>query len=399
MKRAGNIYPMLISDENIQRAIHAVNAGHRRTHGRLNKTVVWVEATEEERIKELRSIVENGFEPSPTHDFTRYDQNAKKTREIHEPKLYPDQYIHHMLIQAIEPVLMRGMDYWCCGSIPGRGASHGCKGIKRWMDEDVSMKAFYTDWGCSLGNNRHYNSQTHYAAELDIHHFYDNLTQATVMERMGQLIKDKRVLDLIRRVTNPGIMIGAYPSQWFANTVLQPLDHLIREKWGIKHYVRYMDNITIFSSSKKHLQKTVKEISAWLEGKGLRLKSNRSVYSTILSKKQAEERFELRGTEAYNRKHPRLVNAMGYMFGHGYVLIRKRNLLRTKRKLRSIYKKMDEGKEIRYKEAAGMLSRLGMLKHCNCRDIMERYVRKGTVPQLKDIVRKYTKELQEARAT
>ena len=35
-----------------------------------------------------------------------------------------------------------------------------------------------------------------------------------------------------------GILIGAYFSQWFANTVLQPLDRLIRESGLCDHYLR-----------------------------------------------------------------------------------------------------------------------------------------------------------------
>ena len=80
----------------------------------------------------------------------------------------------------------------------------------------------------------------------DIRHFYDSLQPEVVMDRMRQLIKDRRVLDLIWRVVKDGVQIGAYTSQWFANTVLQPMDRLIRESGLCKHYVRYMDNLTIW---------------------------------------------------------------------------------------------------------------------------------------------------------
>lgn len=46
---------------------------------------------------------------------------------------------------------------------------------------------------------------------------------------MRCLIKDRRVLDLIWRIVKDGVRIGSYTSQWFANTVLQPLDQMIRD--------------------------------------------------------------------------------------------------------------------------------------------------------------------------
>lgn len=122
MKRADNLFEDIISDENLSRATDEVNKSHRWNHypTKPNKTVLWVTATKEERIKELRDIIVNGFEPAPCMIKKKYDNNAMKWRTICEPKLYPDQYVHHALIQVLEPIMMRNMYYWCCGSIKGR---------------------------------------------------------------------------------------------------------------------------------------------------------------------------------------------------------------------------------------------------------------------------------------
>lgn len=50
--------------------------------------------------------------------------------------------------------MMRGMDYWCCASIKGRGTKRGIKGIKKWIKDELNSV---------------------YAAELDIYHFYESL--------------------------------------------------------------------------------------------------------------------------------------------------------------------------------------------------------------------------------
>ena len=303
MRRMNDLFSILVSDANITEAILTVNQTHRFAHGIPNKTALWVEMTMEDRIKDLRQIVIDGFKGKKPREIRRYDYAAQKWRDIKEPALWPDQYVHHMVIQVLQPVMMRGMDYWCCGSIKGRGAQRGIHGIKKWMKNDPKG--------------------TKYCAELDIHHFYDSLTREAVTNRMNQLVKDKRMMDVIGTLLDSGIMIGAYYSQWFANTVLQPMDHMIREKLKIPHYIRYMDNITLFSGNKRELHKAVKEIAKWLEGIGLKLKDNWQVFRTGFTNKTQRKRQEMTEVQQKRRK-PRMPCAMGYRYGRGYTLLRKR---------------------------------------------------------------------------
>lgn len=351
MKRVGQLFPKLISDENLNNAIDEVNKSHRWHHypDKPNELTLWVELTRNERVQELREIIENGFVPSPVTEKRRYDHNAKKWRNINEPRLYPDQYVHHALIQVLEPVMMRGMDFYCCGSIRNRGAHYGIRAIKKWMKSDISG--------------------TRWCIELDIRHFYDSLQPKEVVKRMRNLIKDNRVLDLIERVTACGVMIGFYTSQWFANTFLQPLDHLIR-KAGADHYIRYLDNFTIFTRRKKTADRIINLVDRWLSGHGLQLKHNWQKYRT-------------------RYRYP---NALGYRFGRGYTLLRKHSLMRLKRQIKLFYRKRERGQYVALKFAQGLLSRLGMLRHCNSQKIYENFVPQKTQRKLKDIVRAHQKE-------
>lgn len=322
MKRAGKLFPILISEENILLAINTVNKTHRRgRHHKPNRTVLWVERTLPERVVELRDILEHGFTPSPARRRKIYDPSAGKEREIHEPKLWPDQYVHHALIQVIRQPIMKGMDHWCCGSIPGRGTSYGVKAIKRWMRTD--------------------RRGTKYCAELDIRRFYQSLKPEIVLQQMKRIIKDKRVLQLISEVLKDGVCLGSYCSQWFANATLQPLDHMIREELGVEHFVRYMDNFTLFGRNKKKLHRVVRAIDRWLRERGMQLKGDWQVFPT----------------------QARLPNAMGYRYGRGYTLPRKRNLLRFRRICRRVEKRVAGGREPCFRQACSILSRVGGLRH------------------------------------
>ena len=221
MKRQNNLFKKIISDQNIEMAINEVNRTHRWHHypDKPNKTVLRVSQNKQYYINEIKNIIINGFKPSETVVKHRYDRNAKKWRDIAEPKLYPDQYVHHALIQVLKPIMMRGMDKCVCGSIPNRGIHYGKHFIEKWVRNDIKG----TKW----------------CLQMDIKHFYPSIQPKYVMARFKSLIKDYKTLDLVERTLKDGVLIGAYYSQWYANTLLQPLDRLIRNignKYGITFY-------------------------------------------------------------------------------------------------------------------------------------------------------------------
>ena len=350
MKRISNLWDKIVSHENLEKAVKEVCRSHRWVYFPKvrNKVTTWMESGIEARINELKTILEDGYIPGEVKNKRRYDVNAGKWRDIVEPPLFPDQCIHHAIIQVLEPVMMRGMDHWCCGSIKGRGAHYGIKAMKKWM----------------------LRKDTPYCIELDIYHFYESIRPEGVMDRMKRLIKDHKTLDLIWRIVKDGVSIGAYTSQWFANTLLQPLDQLIRNT-GATKYIRYMDNFTIFTKRKRTADKIIKAISEWLRKHGLRLKGN---------------------WQKFHRKY-RLPNALGYKFGEGYTLLRKKNLLRLKRLLKRFYRLWESGKFIPVKFAQGLLSRLGLLRHCNSVHLYRRFLKKHTQRHLKDVIRTWQKEV------
>lgn len=353
MRRQGKLYDKLVSEDNLRQALLEVNLTHRwYPRHRPNPTVVWVEQDVDARVRALREIIDGmiagAIRLRPPRKKRRWDKSAGKWRDINEPNLWPDQYVHHALVQVLQPVMMRGMDPHCCGSIRGRGIHYGMQCIKKWMKND--------------------RAGTKYCLELDIRHFYDSIEPRIVLDRMRRLVKDFRVLRLVEEVVRDGVLIGIYCSQWFANTILQPLDRLIRESGLCAHYLRYMDNFTVFGSNKRKLHRLRRAIAAWLRGVRLRIKENWQVFPT----------------------GSRLPTALGYRFGRGYTLLRKRNLLRLRRTLSRYYRRRRATVRI----AAALLSRLGQLRHCSSAAVLARIYRPGTQRKLKDVIRAYARKEQ-----
>lgn len=371
MKRVGNLFEKLISDENLGKAIDTVNRTHRWRPGhKPNPCTAWVEETKPDRIRDLREMLTNGYVQSKPKIKERYDASAQKTRLISEPIQWPDQYVHHALIQVLQPVMMRGMDRFCCGSIKKRGPHYAKRYIEKWLEKD--------------------RKGTRYQSSGDIRHFYDSLKTEIVMDRLRHLVKDRRVLDLVYAVIKDGVRIGAYTSQWFANTTLQPLDNMIRQSGLCSHYVRYMDNLTVFGSNKRKLRKLKGMIAEWLTKHSLELKGDWQIFPLAKETPKAPLDPPRNG---FTRPRARITDAVGYRFGRDFSIPRKHNLIRMKRGVARYRKRRGKGQAIRPRSASGLLSRLGQLVHCNNYNLYRRLFQgKRIIHSLKEIVRAAHKE-------
>lgn len=361
MKR-DRVYQEILSDENLYLAIDVVNRGHRRNGNHsLNKRVLDVEQHKDEYVVKLRKFIEDlvsgeehMHEPMRRR---RWDRNADsgrgKWRDINEPLLWPDQYAHHAILQPMIPRIMRSMDRYCIASVPGRGNSYGVKTIKKWMKNDPAG--------------------TRYVLECDIYHCFEELDPPYVINALRRMFKDQNTLWLCDALMEYGVLIGAFFSAWFLHATLQPLDLMIHQsEYGVSHYVRQMDNFTIFGSNKRKLRKLLKDMNAWLAEIGLKLKATWQIFPTSA----------------------RMPSALGYRFGHGYTILRKHNLFRLKRSLHGYYYRRDRNRVISFKRASGLISRLGQLRKCNCQQILKRFYQPRTMFDLKKVVRKECRRLQ-----
>ena len=67
-------------------------------------------------------------------------------------------------------------------------------------------------------------------------------------------------------------------SQILAIFYLNDLDHFIKEKLGLKYYVRYQDDGCLYHPSKEYLKHCLNEISAFLKNENLQLNNKTRMY-------------------------------------------------------------------------------------------------------------------------
>ncbi len=313
MKRVGNIYNQVWSLDNIKKAILKSSLGKRR-----QKRVAEILERIDYYAIEIQHLLKNRkYVPSPYIIKTIQDGANKKTRTIHKPRYYPDQIIHWALMLQIEPILMRGMYEFSCGSVPGRGTAYGQKTLRKWLDND--------------------RKNTKYCLKLDISKFYPSVDNEILKQMFRRKIKDEDCLWLIDTIidSNPGLPIGNYTSQWFSNFFLEGIDHYIKEQLHIKYYVRYVDDLVLLGPNKKKLHKARIAIAEYLEGIGLALKGNWQV----------------------SRVNSRAIDFLGFRFFRDKTILRKRNALRIRRR----FKKISQKAKLSFRDACAAISYWGWI--------------------------------------
>lgn len=354
-KRIGHLFEKMIDRDNLKLAIQ--NAARRKRNRASVRRVLNDIEKYTDKLYEILSS--ESFNP---HQYAIREINdgiKKKKRIIAVPRFFPDQCIHHAFVQIFKEVVTHSAYEYSCGCVPGKGTDGARKVITHWIKTDPA------------GTSK--------VAQLDVKHCYPTLSHAKLQGKLKKRIKDKRFLRLaykiiagyqqpmatgerlVPEIEAVGIPVGLYTSPWFLNFFFQDLDHKISEKCGLHHYVRYVDDIVLFDTSKRKLHKAVKFISKELEAVNMRLKHTWQVF----------------------RLKFRPLDFLGYRFHTDHVSLRKTIMHRMSRKARIIAKK----DYISLTNASGMVSYMGYIKATDSYRFWEKYIRPYVnIKQLKGVI-------------
>lgn len=302
IKSYNHLWESFISEENIKLAINNSSKGKRK-----RKLVKQIYENPEEWILKIQQYAKN-FHNNNHTPVEIYDGIVRKKRIIIVPS-YKEQIIHHMMVNTLIPIFNHGMYEHSYGSLPNRGAHKGKKVIEKWIKHDKK--------------------NVKYCLKMDIRKFFDSVPHDILKNKLALIIHDEKFLAILNElidVTEQGIPLGFYTSQWLANWYLQELDHYIKEDLCAVHYIRYMDDMVIFGSNKKVLHKVREKISLYLENNlGVELKDNWQVF-----------RFDY----IKNRKHyGRCLDFMGFKFYRDKTILRRSIMLKATRKAKKLSKK------------------------------------------------------------
>ncbi len=127
-----------------------------------------------------------------------------------------------------------------------------------------------------------------YILHCDLKDYFGSTPHKTAIEAMRKRVRDdwalQHVLDLIDSYDKgdaKGLGLGSQITQLIQLAVLDDLDHTAKEKWRIKHYGRYMDDINIIHHDKNYLYKIRDKIAEELSEIGLRLNIKKTQIVTL----------------------------------------------------------------------------------------------------------------------
>lgn len=248
MKRIGTLF-LRIAD----RHTLAVGAARAARGKRKRSEVQRFFASYEANVSAIGSALREG-----KYTFSGYRQfqiRDPKSRVIHAPT-FQDRVVHHAMIHVVGPTFEMGACEQSFACRKRKGQHVALNLASRWIH---SGKWFF---------------------KADIEKFYDSIRHEMVRTLLRRRFGEASLLELFDRLLGSycsepekGLPIGALTSQYLGNFYLDSLDRWAKQTMGVRHYLRYMDDM-LFIGTRDQMREVQRQIRLALECLGLRVKED-----------------------------------------------------------------------------------------------------------------------------
>jgi len=326
-----NVFPKVSSFQSLYTGYKEARKGKK-----YNSEVLEFSGSLESNILGLRDdLRRDEYAPKGFKEFVIVDP---KRREIKAP-YFRDRVLHRSLYMHLEPFFDNKFIYDSYACRTGKGTHGAVDRVQQFMKNEGSQ----------------------YYLKCDVRSYFDSVDHEILLEQLSRRISDEKLINLIDTVfssqsprnKNAGLPIGTLYSQLFANIYLNGFDHFVKQSLKAERYVRYMDDFIILSGSKDDLHHYENAMQGYLRDKlNLVLPDSKTCIEPV----------------------SKGATFLGYRIFPSYRLLRRRNKIKFRRKLRKQKKALERG-EITFSELkASIDSWKGHAQHASTRNLRSKYV-------------------------
>lgn len=256
---------------------------------KCNKGVGYKYSTQEfnmtaiEQIHKIIQTIESGTVPSPNR-LVKVVINERGKERIITPIIYYDRITQRVLCDnALVPCIGHSLIYDNGASTKGKGVDFARKRILHHLRKAV--KHYGNDFYVLVFDFKSFFDSIEHSACYDVLNITfedDRIVSATmdiiksypiteIKQEMPDCPERIEYINMIQENKGVGICLGSQISQVMALSVPNKVDHLVKDKWSVSGYERYMDDGVLIHKSKKFLQEVLADIIEMAKSLGLKL--------------------------------------------------------------------------------------------------------------------------------
>jgi len=205
--------------------------------------------------------------------YQAFKINDPKPRDIHKA-LVRDRLVHHAIYRILYPYFDQRFvaDSFSCRNDKG---THKAMNRFRAVAFTVSRSHRRTCW----------------VLKLDVRKFFANIDHGVLKEQLSRSIADPDILWLLDEIIESfeampgiGLPLGNLTSQLLVNIYMNDFDQFVKHQLKAKHYIRYADDMVIFSEDRNWLQELLPKVETYLwQHLRLKLHPDKTFLQTIAS--------------------------------------------------------------------------------------------------------------------